>query len=160
MAKFPRSDAQALADTEEQIRGVEGIERFYALPEMARAAFNTGDLAKASSYAIEALQIAKDNKDDWNYGNALMQGNTVLGLVALKQGNVVEARQYMLEAGRTPGSPQLGSFGPDFTLARELLARGERDAVLEFLTSCKGFWKMGVERLDVMITEVHNGGTF
>jgi TonB family protein len=160
IGRFPRSPQQVLADSEEQIRGQDGEERFYALTNLPKQALDAGALEKASSYAIELLQLANDNKGDWNYGNAIYDGNVALGLVALRQGNVTEARRYLLESGKTPGSPQLGSFGPDLTLARELLDKGERDAVLEFLTLCKGFWKMGADRLDAMAAEVRKGGTF
>jgi len=158
--RFPRSPEQVLADSEDQIRGQSGEERFYALTDLPKQALDAGALEKASSYAIELLQSANDNKGDWNYGNAIYDGNMVLGLVALRQGNIAEARRYLLESGKTPGSPQLDSFGPDLTLAQELLEMGERDAVLEFLTLCKGFWKMGAERLDAMAGEVRKGGTF
>jgi hypothetical protein len=84
----------------------------------------------------------------------------VLGLVALRQGNIPEARRYLLESGKTPGSPVLGSFGPDLTLAREFLEKGDRDTVLEFLALCKGFWKMGADQVDAMAAEVRKGGTF
>jgi len=38
----------------------------------------------------------------------------------LKEGKVEDAKHYLLEAGKTPGSPQLNSFGPDMSLAEEL----------------------------------------
>jgi TonB family protein len=158
--RFPRSPEQVLADSEEQIRGRNGVERFYALTDLPKQALDAGALEKASSYAIELLQSANDHKSDWNYGNAVYDGNMVLGLVALRHSNLAEARHYLLESGKTPGSPQLDSFGPDLTLAQELLKRGERDAVLEFLTLLKGFWKMGADRLDAMAAEVRAGGTF
>jgi TonB family protein len=159
-SRFPRSPEQVLADSEEQIRGQDGIERFYALTDLPKQALDAGALEKASSYALELLQSANDQKGDWNYGNAIYDANMVLGLVALRQGNVTEARRYLLESGKTPGSPQLDSFGPDLTLAQELLEKGERDTVLEFLTLCKGFWKMGADRLDAMAAEVRKGGKF
>jgi TonB family protein len=158
--RFPRSPEQVLADSEEQIRGRNGVERFYALTDLPKQALDAGALEKSSSYAIELLQSANDHKGDWNYGNAIYDGNLALGLVALRQGNVAEARRYLLESGKTPGSPQLDTFGPDLTLARELLEKGERDAVLEFLGRLKGFWEMGAERLDAMAAEVRKGGTF
>lgn len=117
-----------------------------------------GDFGKASSYATELLQRAQENKA--YSGDAVYTGNAVLGLVALRQGSVSQARQYLLDAGKTTGSPMLGSFGPDFTLARELLDQGEKDAVLEFLTECRGFWKSGAEQLDAMIQSVRKGEKF
>lgn len=157
-ARFPRSPEQVLADTEDQKRGLSGEERYLALPDLAKKALAAGDFGRASSYATELLQLAPENKSD--SGDAVYTGNSVLGLVALRQGSVSQARQYLLEAGKATGSPVLASFGPDFTLARELLDKGERDAVLEFLTECKGFWKSGAEQLDSMIKTVKTGGTF
>ena len=101
-----------------------------------------------------------ERQPDWDYGDAVYTGNMVLGLVALRQDNVPQARLYLRESGKTPGSPVLDSFGPDFTLARELLAKGERDAVLEFVTLCRSFWKLGADRLDAMDAAIKNGGTF
>jgi TonB family protein len=157
--RFPRSPQQVLADSEEQIRGQDGLERFYALEALPKQALDAGELDKASSYAIELLQMAHGDTRDLDSGDAIYDGNMVLGLVVLRQGNVAEARRYLLESGKTPGSPVLGSFGPDLTLAQELLQKGERDTVLEFLTLCKGFWKMGAGRLDAMAAEVRKGGT-
>jgi TonB family protein len=160
MARFPRSPEQILADSEEQSGGANAEERFYALTGLVRQAMDAGLLEKASSYATELLGMANDYKNDWNYGNAIYAGNSVLGLVALRQGNVAQARQYLLDSVKMSGSPQLDSFGPDFELARELAKKGERDAVLEFLNLCKGFWKLDGGRLDAMAAAVKNGETF
>ena len=159
-ARFPRSAEQVLADAEDQIRDADTESRFYALADIAREAMDAGAVDKASSYATELLKMAADNQDDWNYGNAVFTGNMVLGLVALRQGSVAQARLYLLESGKTKGSPQLDSFGPDFTLARELLRQGERDAVVDFLAACKSFWKLGLDRLDQMIAAVKSGDGF
>ncbi len=53
----------------------------------------------------------------------------------------------MLKAGDTPGSPQLDSFGPNMTLAKELLEKGDQQTVLQYLTLCGKFWKMDNGRL-------------
>ncbi len=74
-------------------------------------------------------------------GDAIHDANILLGRYALLQGNVSEARCRLLCAASTPGSPALGDFGPDMTLADELLARGERDAVLQYFTECQRFWR-------------------
>ena len=66
--------------------------------------------------------------------------NTVLGQVALREGNIQKAKFHLIESGKTPGSPQLNSFGPSFVLARELLEKGQKEAVLEYLYLITVFW--------------------
>ncbi len=122
-------------------------ERFYALPAAAKAAFNVGRTGDATAYAVEGLALSKRFPGDWNYGNAVHDGHLVLGRAALKRGNRSAARQHLLEAGDTPGSPQLNSFGPNMTLARDLLLAGERDCVLTYFTKCRRFWSMGRKQL-------------
>jgi hypothetical protein len=46
------------------------------------------------------------------------------------------------------GPPQLNSFGPDFVLARELLATNEFDTVIEFLDSVGTFWANPEQRTE------------
>jgi hypothetical protein len=42
----------------------------------------------------------------------------------------------------------MDSFGPNMTLAEDLLEEGERDVVLEYFSLCRKFWEMGKEELD------------
>jgi hypothetical protein len=116
-------------------------ERFYALGGLAQEAFDLGNPDQARIFAHQLLQEAPQYRNDWNYGNAVFHGNSILGRVALQQGNVSLAKQYLLSTGNTPGSPQLNSFGPNVTLAKELLEKGETPAVLKFLALCRSFWK-------------------
>jgi hypothetical protein len=51
------------------------------------------------------------------YGNAIQDGNIVLCRIALLDGKVEAAKVSLKEAGKTPGSPQLGSFGPNMSPA-------------------------------------------
>jgi tetratricopeptide (TPR) repeat protein len=132
-----------------------GRERFYALAGMAKAAFSAGELNKAELYARELLSLAPDYQKDWNYGNAVFVGNMVIGRVALRRDkNTVLAKSYLLASGETPGSPQLNSFGPNMSLAKDLLEQGERDTVLEFFAKCRKFWKLDNGRLDAWTAEV------
>ncbi len=146
--KFPRTDQQVLADFEQEENGADAHQRKYFLPKLAKAAWRAGAMDKASKYAQELLDTVGSPKPDWNSGNAIHDGNMVLGLVALNAGNVPQARQYLLEAGKTPGSPQANSFGPNMSLAKELAQKGEKETVLEYFALCRKFWKMGGERLD------------
>jgi TonB family protein len=159
-AAMPRTSAQVLGDLEQQDSGAGGIKRFYALSDLAKGALDAGLNDKAQSYANEMLTMAARYPEDWNYGNAIYTGNTVLGMVALRNGDVAQAKEYLLTSARISGSPQLDSFGPDFRLAKELAQKGEKDAVLQYLDLCRGFWKMGGEQLTSMEAAVRNGEAF
>jgi hypothetical protein len=80
------------------------------------------------------------NPKAWYYGNVVHEANQILGLAALQEGNIEEAKRYLLAAGRTLGSPQLDSFGPHMELAQKLLARGEKEVVVEYLDLVAKFW--------------------
>ena len=150
---------KALLIRERGIEKATGEQRFYELGDLATAALEAGDAAKAAEYASELLQDAQTFKNDWNYGNAVHKGNIVLGRVALEHHDIAGAKQHLLLAGETPGSPQLDSFGPNMTLAKELLEQGEREVVISYLQSCEKFWKMGSDKLQSWIATVKAGGT-
>jgi hypothetical protein len=156
---MPRSPQQVLADLEQDSGGDDAMRRYYALDQMAQAALKAGDEAKAAAYASELLHGRQTDATDWNYGNAIHDGHMVLGLIAVRHGDIPGARQQLVEAGKTPGSPQLDSFGPSMMLAKELLEKGERDGVLEYLSECRSFWKMGTASLDAWSETVKKGGT-
>lgn len=156
--ELPRSPQEILADLEQDSEAGDDSRQFYMLDEMTKAAFRAGAFDKAAEYAKELLSEASKNPDDPNYGNAVYDGNVVLGRLALRQGDVKNAGRLLLEAGRTPGSTQLNSFGPDMTLAQELLEKGERAVVLQYLTLCGHFWSAGVQQLQAWSKTVREGG--
>lgn len=100
------------------------------------------NIVEAKSFAESILKTVDDFKKDWNYGNIIHHGNLVLGRIRLFQGDSDGAKKYLVLASKTPGSPQLDSFGPNMTLARELLEKGEKDSVLKYLDACLVFWKI------------------
>jgi hypothetical protein len=125
------------------LHSVADHERFYQQTDLCRKASRICDpskLAAAESSARGILNVANDYLHDWNYGNALHYGHLVLGRIALKKGDTREATRNLLQAGLTPGSPQLDDFGPDMTLARELLQQGQRNRVLRYFSLCNRFW--------------------
>jgi len=124
------------------------------LGRIAKAAMAAKNTDKAKEYAMKML--AQD-RDDWNSGNNIHDGNAILGQVALLSDDVDEAKRRLLEAGKTHGSPQLGSFGPNMTLAKELLKRGEKETVLEYFDLCSEFWEMGGDRLEQWSAKVKAG---
>jgi hypothetical protein len=135
------------------------IERFYAAPNACKAAYMLDDQPLALQLANEALGMAPSFRENWNFGNAVHFGHTVLGLLALRQDHVARAVAELHEAGATPGSPQLDSFGPTMHLARDLLRRGEHQTVLHYLQQCRRFWAMGTTWLDIWEKKVGRGAT-
>jgi hypothetical protein len=153
----PSSPLEQLAALEKKTSGLSGRDLFYQLADLAKKAFNAGEIDKAGVYSKQLLQMARQYPKDWNYGNAIFYGNFVLGRIALQQGNVRQGGQYLLAAGATAGSPQLDSFGPNMTLAKELLEKGQSDVVLQYFALCKKFWEDGRDKLDEWSSAVRRG---
>ena len=150
--------AQKLALFEKQFQNEASPQKkFYLLTQLASAALAADDTDKAQTYARDLLKQAEEQKENWNYGNAIHVGNLVLGLTALQSGDVSQAKAYLLEAGKTPGSPQLNSFGPNMRLAKELLEKSEREVVIQYFEFCAKFWEMHKDRLDAWTTQVKAG---
>lgn len=116
-------------------------DRFLALTHAQIPAFECREYDLAQAYANEVLQLAPQFQQDWNYGNAIHNGHVVLGRFALVHGGVESACKELLLAGKTPGSPQLDSFGPNMSLAKELLDHGQRDVVFQYFDECQVFWR-------------------
>ncbi len=132
------------------------IPRYYSLAGITKAEVNK-DLKNAKKLAEELLRLSSTEAKDWNYGNALHDANMVLGQIALREGNIVKAEEYLLKSGSTPGSPQLNSFGPNMSLAQELLQAKRVDAVLEYFKLCSEFWKNSRGRLKIWTTQAEAG---
>ena len=100
---FPRTPQGRLDKAAKALAAASGeLERFYALRNAAKQSFEVGKIEDARKYAKELLALAQKFPTDWNYGNAVHDGNMVLGRIALKEGKTKEARQYLLEVGNSP----------------------------------------------------------
>lgn len=155
------------AEQKRQIKIAEGeldaarneTERFYALNRAAKNALKVGKTQEAGRLANELLQMAQTRTNDWNYGNAIQDSNQVLGRIALSKGEIAEAKKRLIASADSKGSPQMNSFGPNMQLAKDLLAKGEKEVVLEYFDRCKAFWKMGAGRLAAWSESVSKGQT-
>jgi len=156
--KFPITAQEKLDQAKRELAVATGAEdRFYALDAAAKESFNAGQIQDAENYANELLKMAPDFMSNWNYGNAIQDGNLVLGRISVRNGQIEEAKAYLLKAGNSSGSPQMDSFGPNMSLAKDLLEKGERDAVLEYFELCRKFWNMDYGKLDEWSKEVKAG---
>lgn len=126
------------------------------LKSLAKAALAAKETDKATKYAEKMLRLKGSG---WNSGNNIHYGNIILGKIALGAGDVEAAKQYLIKAGKTPGSPQLNSFGPDMSLAKALLMKDqkEKDVVLEYLALCSKFWSLGKVDLNQWTAIVKDG---
>ena len=132
-------------------------ESFYALNDAAKKSYDYDKYDEAQNYAEELQSLSEKFLDDWNYGNAIQDFHIVLGKIELKDGNVSCAKEHLLSAGMSPGSPQMNSFGPNMSLAKELLLQGETEVVLEYFNLCRNFWELHDGKLDNWINTVKSG---
>ena len=122
-------------------------------------AYAKRDYFQVSSIALRYLDVAEEHRDSWNYGNAIHQANTLLGLVELQRGHIDRATDYLLSSARTPGSPQIKTFGPNMLLADRLLALGQRRAVVHYLKACRRLWLLSFGTLRVWSWQIERGAT-
>jgi len=170
---MPLTTASAYAQAKGDLSVLTATRRYDALSAVAKLAVRAGMLQDAQSYAQELLASAR-RPADWNYGNAIFFGNMVLGQVAFRQGDLNSARSRLLASGATPGSPQLNSFGPNMSLALDLLegspqpseqrrnahreaSLDSRQVVLDFFMQCQKFWKSGQGKLQKWTADVNAG---
>lgn len=138
---------------------------FYLLSDLVRtyASVKITDemVPDAKKSADSLLESSGKFKKNWNYGNAIHHSHLVLGRLNLLSGKVDGAKKELKLAAQTPGSPQLNSFGPNMTLAKELLEKGEKTAVLEYFDDCLRFWKSEFAKpsVDEWKTDIANGKT-
>jgi len=135
------------------------LNRFYSLEDKIKGAYDAHDDAEVKTLTAEYLTLASSYRCNWNYGNAIHDGNLYLGLVSLRNGNVDEAATFLALAGKSTGSPQLDSFGPDLDLANQVLKAGKTGPVKEYLRGVKTFWKMDDGQLDEWLSAIDRGET-
>lgn len=133
------------------------LERFYALNDAAKQCFVLGKTEEARQYAEELMTLLPKFKNDWNYGNAVQDANLVLGRISVLEGRIDEAKQFLIKSGNSPGSPQMDTFGPKMSLAKDVLEIGETDVVLQYFELCRKFWTMEDGQLDEWSREVKAG---
>ena len=133
-------------------------EKRILISQLATSALEAGEVQKAQVWALEALDDAKNAKSDWSVADSVHHAHIILGRIALRSGDLAEARAHLIQAARSEGSPVLGSFGPNMMLAKELLEKGERDAVIQYFQQCASFWKNDRGQLVQWAATVREGG--
>jgi hypothetical protein len=132
-------------------------ERFYTLDRLIEQAYKADDLATAAALAKEYVAMAETYRCDWNYGNAIHDGNRFLGLISLRTGDRTAAAAHLANSSKSDGSPQLNSFGPDLELANALLQAGDIEPVKAYLRDVKRFWEMDYGKVDRWLAGIEAG---
>jgi hypothetical protein len=166
-SKEAAREALAACETVFALAG-DGIGGRRASQEAAEAAYEAEEYEKARIYARRVLASNAASALSGPPGlhgarhadnDAVHAGNTILGLLAMRDGDMEAARNHLVASAPDGGSPVLGSFGPSMRLAAAMLEAGERDAVLRYFERCGKFWKMGREDLATWTEDVKAGGT-
>jgi tetratricopeptide (TPR) repeat protein len=132
-------------------------EKSQFLPDLAKMAFASGDLVKARKYASDLLQKKDGNEGLRDDDSGIHFGNLILGRIALSEGKIAEAKKHLLDAARITSSQTLQITGPNMALAAELLEKGEKQTVLEYLQLCGKFWRTGAGKLARWKKEIEAG---
>jgi len=175
--------AGCVAGVSGQANEDKSYKRFLKLTDLASQSYKNGDPAGAAAQANELLAMASDFRADWNYGNAVHTGHLVLGRIAVDAGKIAESKRQLLESvaeanmpygyeqppeqpweqrpkpGKWRASPQMDTFGPDMTLANELLKKGETETVLKYFELCAKFWTMENGNLAKWKKQIADGET-
>jgi hypothetical protein len=133
-----------------------GSPRAGVLAHAAQCGLWAQDDTKAAAYASELLAGVGGPAARAD-GNAIHDGHRILGHVALNAADVEGAKRHLLESAKTPGSPVLNSFGPELTLANDLLKKGEPDTVIQYLESLPRFWQGRQEAIDQWVILIRAG---
>ncbi len=127
--------------------------RLYLLPSVAKAALDAQDLEGAESAVAEYAKLTQrpeySHIEDTGHELSLLQGRCTL-----RRGHIDAARALLLKAAEYPCGP---GFGPNLRLARELLERGERSGVIEYLRLVSKSWESGCERIAEWIRSIEEG---
>src|SRR2546430_3809398 len=85
-------------------------EKRILISQLATSALEAGEVQKAQVWALEALDDAKNAKSDWSVADSVHHAHIILGRIALRSGDLAEAREHLIQAARSEGSPVLGSL--------------------------------------------------
>src|SRR2546422_4049314 len=133
-------------------------EKRMLMSQLATSALEAGEIETAQRWARDGLNDATTATSAWSVANSVHHAHIILGRIALRAGDLAEARKHLIQASQSQGSPQLDSFGPNMMLAKELLEKGERDAVIQYFQKCASFWKDDRGQLVQWAAIVREGG--
>jgi hypothetical protein len=130
--------------------------RLVLLVEIALFAVELRDFDGVNRYVAEARTLSPSS---WEFYNLCV----LEGLLALKAGKQVEAVQWLERSSNACQVDEHVSLNcavraPNFLLAQELVAKGERSAVISHLLLCKYVWDYAQLPFDEWVDIIERGG--
>lgn len=108
------------------------------LEKLSQVAFELKKYDRARAFAMELILDFGSDASSMSFEQATHTGNIVLGKISLAENDLAKAKEYLLVAIRAPlrsNYPWIRDM--NMSLARELLAKGEKETVLEYLRLCQ-----------------------
>ena len=128
---------QALSQIKKERSRERDRDRKRLLVKLSKVGLELRNYGRTRAFATELVLDFGDDPDEFGYEEAAHRGNIVLGRIALAENDIAKAKEHLLIAIRAPlRSETAWLSGIDFELARELLAKGEKDAILEYIRLC------------------------
>jgi hypothetical protein len=94
---------------------------------------------------FNATYAEKLLREHGHSGDAIYTANLILSQTALDKNDLPGAKRYLMEAAATTGANTIAQNGLETSVARNLLQRGERDIVLEYLNRGRTLWPQGAQ---------------
>jgi hypothetical protein len=105
------------------------LDALYELQQLPAIALAAGNEGKAIDAANELLEIATKKSKHWNRDRVINEAHTVLGEIALKNGNLEKARWHLYQSLPAPALLMI----PSLKLARSLVLAGQPLDVISYL---------------------------
>jgi hypothetical protein len=130
-------EERALSEIEKLSKGRDSEGLFYDMSSLPSMAFEAGRFDKAVASANAVILMSEKHRNSDLYGGAINEAHTILGRVALINGDLAKAKYHLVQSVRDIASPTMCSFGPSLDLAKDLVNAGEKHCVLDYLDKCE-----------------------
>ncbi|MFH1018234.1 MAG: hypothetical protein V1798_08655 [Pseudomonadota bacterium] len=134
-------------------------------PKIAALAFEAGVTILAKQEAQKMLETSPE--DEALRQDYIHYGNTILGRIALQEGDRVKAKEYLLKSVSATGMKFKGAMRrpgsdwelrhPSMNLAKDFLEKNERDTVVAYLEALKPIWSMDPKLQEERIAKARAG---
>jgi tetratricopeptide (TPR) repeat protein len=119
---------------------LENPDSFPQVKYAAEICYLAGNFADSKIFTLQ-LDEHKDSFDDETQGGILHEYHTMIGRHMLRDGHPEEAKKHLLLSIDVEPTSVMKSFGPNMSLALDLLMEGEKETVITYLDGCTEFWK-------------------